>query len=205
MIISRKRGFIFLRVPKTASTSLTFQIRDSIKEDIDFHSGLGPPPVDVAFHHLNLQEAINRKILDENEIKHFRVYATIRNPIDRFISIANSLHPNPAFRFMANDQKVRETFDKISSGMAGLILKPQIDWLRHNGNIISHPIVYPNFSKFLKDEIGCSEMVYSEHSSKRADKQINISEELRSDILRMFPEDQVLWEHLKAREGVREG
>jgi hypothetical protein len=205
MIVSRKRGFIFLRTPKTASTSLTFQIRDSIESEIDFHSGLGPPQVDVEFYHLNLKEAINRKILSENEIKEFRIYATIRNPIDRFISIANSLHPNPIFKFMSNDQKVRETFDKINSGFAGFIFKPQVEWLYHNGSVISHPIIYPNFNQFLRDEIGCGELRYSEHSSKRGDKQVNLSEELQSEILRMFPEDQALWERLTTKEGSGEG
>ena len=115
MILSKSRKFIFLRVPKTASTSLQRQILESIPyEEIDLHTQVdtydstGPdkipedsylykckypheeiPPVFSAINaHPNLADLIKHKVLSYDEIFEYRVYGVMRDPIDRLISQA---------------------------------------------------------------------------------------------------------------------
>jgi hypothetical protein len=105
MIVSKKRGFIFLRVSKTASTSLSSFIRQTMPNEIDIHTGWGVPLESAErtrLHHISLQEAVDEKYLTEDEIASMRVYAVARDPVDRFISFANTMHPKDIFPRMHN-------------------------------------------------------------------------------------------------------
>lgn len=115
MILSKSRKFIFLRVPKTASTSLQRQILESIPyEEIDLHtqidtydtSGVDKIPEDSHLHkckyphehipsvfsainaHPNLADLIKHKVLSYDELFEYKVYGVMREPIDRLVSQA---------------------------------------------------------------------------------------------------------------------
>lgn len=196
MIICRKRRFIFLRVPKTASTSLTFLIREKISDLIDFHTGLDSSrAVDTKLYHINLKEAIDANFVSEEEIQSFKIYAVIRDPVDRYISIANTI-PHISRKEISNEEKVIQF---MQMNLQGLVTQPQTHWLIYNNQLISHPIVYPQFSQFLQEEFGCEELAYTENGQQRRDKTCNLSAELQQKIRSMYPEDQALWERLSGK------
>lgn len=203
MIISRKRGFIFLRVPRTASTSLTFQIKNKILDDIDSHTGLGYPdgtPEEIDLHHITLEGAISKNILKQSELKSLRIYAVMRDPIDRFISIANQFVPSPGV-ILSNEKKVEFFLEimKKHNLYNSFILQPQTAWLIHRKKIISNPIIFPHFNDFLHNELGCDELQYHEYTNDRFFKEIDISQELKNRIIDLYPEDQTLWESISRR------
>jgi len=104
MIICKSKGFILLKVPKTASTSLyahlhnnihfqendsyfSFALKEQFKnEKIDF---IAPKniPGECFVQHPNLQYAIDLKILNNEEINSMDVYGVMREPISRTISL----------------------------------------------------------------------------------------------------------------------
>jgi hypothetical protein len=205
MIVSKKRGFIFLRVSKTASTSLSSFILQTIPEDIDTHTGLGVPLESAErtrLHHISLQEAVDEKYLTEDEIAPMRVYAVARDPVDRFISFANTVRPHDKFPRMHNEDKVRFLLDGFSEGLR---VDLQIKWFYHHGKMISHPMIYPDFSLFLRNELGAAELPLWENSHQRIVKKIDINNYLQSRIRDLFPEDQALWESLQPRKGSGKG
>lgn len=201
MIVSKSRGFIFLRVSKTASTSISSFIRQVMPNEIDIHTGWGVPHESqerTRLHHISLKEAVDEKFLTEDEIKSLRVYAVMRNPIDRFISFANTIRPQDKFPNMSNDDKVRNLLEHFEGGLR---VDHQVKWFYHNNELISHPMIYPDFSLFLQNELGKTEMPLWENSHQRAVKKVDINKYLQSRILNYFPEDQALWELLQSRKG----
>ena len=205
MIVSKKRGFIFLRVSKTASTSLSSFIRQTIPNEIDIHTGWGVPLESAErtrLHHISLQEAVDEKYLTEDEIASMRVYAVARDPVDRFISFANTIQPHDKFPNMHNDDKVRFLLDHFAGGLR---FDSQVKWFYHNDKIISHPMLYPDFSLFLRNELGADELPLWENSHQRAVKKVDINNYLQSRIRDLFPEDQALWEFLQSRKGSGKG
>lgn len=103
MYISPKYKFIFLRIPKTASTSLSeFFVRniddpDAIYTDVDdakLNGNLSDEKlvqirgVHQDFHpykhlHLNLQQLVEYGIVTEQQVKDYKCFAVLRDPIDR--------------------------------------------------------------------------------------------------------------------------
>lgn len=109
MIFCKSRKFIFLRVPKTASTSLSMQIQ----KHLDFRPGdfatkfsvFGYPIPSVGIEHLKLNynpieitsfkedehmqlsrlELFN--IINPEELDSYSIYGVLRNPVDRFFSL----------------------------------------------------------------------------------------------------------------------
>lgn len=205
MIVSKRRGFIFLRVSKTASTSISSFIRQTIPNEIDIHTGWGVPLESAErtrLHHISLQEAVSEKYLTEDEIASMRVYAVARDPVDRFISFANTIHPKDKFPNMHNDDKVRFLLDHHAQGLK---VDSQIKWFYHHGKMISHPMIYPDFSLFLRNELNADKLPLWENSHQRAVKKIDINNYLQSRIRDLFPEDQALWESLQSRKASGKG
>lgn len=101
MYISHKHKFVFLRVPKTASSSLSeFFIRnlndpDAIHTPVDdtnikeknLPKGLMQKyKDDFGYFHLTLQQIYEEGILTEEQIREYRIVAIMREPIDRHLS-----------------------------------------------------------------------------------------------------------------------
>ena len=107
MMFCKSRGFIYLRVPKTASTSLSLQILDKIEfQSGDFSTMCGSPTygmIPAKFkgvisrtptirfqfdEHATLQRAVYEfGVLKEEDIEKYSVYGFLRNPIERFFSM----------------------------------------------------------------------------------------------------------------------
>jgi len=103
MYISPKYKFIFLRVPKTASTSLSeFFVKniddpDAIYTEIDDAGIPGTIPeeklteirgVHENFHpfkhlHLNLKQLVQYGIVTEEQVREYKCFAVLRDPIER--------------------------------------------------------------------------------------------------------------------------
>lgn len=96
MIVCRSKGFIFLRVPKTASTSISKFLLDHLKfdSDIDVHSSLYPyhPSLNcfgiVGLNaHPTLETFLRTKQITQKDISNLRVYGVLREPVERTLSL----------------------------------------------------------------------------------------------------------------------
>lgn len=102
MVICKSNKFIFLRVPKNASTSLaTFFIKGYCGKN-DIYSGIGdskikkhnfPDSVHSKFRkgyrmiHMTLNEIIDNKIIDESFARECKIIGVLRDPFDRQLSL----------------------------------------------------------------------------------------------------------------------
>lgn len=109
MVISEKHNFIFIRIPKNASTSLaTFFIKNYCYKD-DYYTSVGDSGIrnsripqavldkhrkQYRFIHLTLNEIIDEGIITREAARHKRVIGVIRNPLERQLSLYFFLNRN---------------------------------------------------------------------------------------------------------------
>ena len=212
MIYSQSRNFLFLRVPKTASTSINFQILDSIPRceitaqtsiNVDgrmIHS-IGAVRTMHPNYHPNLNELIEMKLIHEETLVHLNVYGVIRDPIDRIISCAQHFYNR--FRkkdeIVSNDVAVQKLlFDKqlITAPEKFILDKPQSHWLIHNNQLINKIYRYDQINNLIQDICGINSINYNLRSQYRKQKTIDLSSELQQECRARFQQDFDLWESL---------
>jgi len=153
MILCKKRNFVFLRIPKTASTSICAHLISHIpKNEIDefwgndflletncnytysnYFDKHGSPVIYDHEKMTRLNPHCNKKdmskILSKEEMKTLNFFVVIRNPVDRFLSVVNM--------FIVKD---KEVFKKnINSEIEFYLKKVETDnlktkplWFDHN-------------------------------------------------------------------------
>lgn len=214
MILCRKRKFIVLGIPKTGSTSIMNHLLKEIPDEIDICTGRDslneremkdvfettfsnhPKIHPVLGPHPTLKEFIYYKFLNENELSDMNVYAVMREPVDRFISIAHFLIAREnqiSISNMSNNlvvEKCLKYFGKSS------FLAPQSNWILFNKKPINKILKYPNFSQMFQ-EIGVDDNLNFRHLSHfRTDKSIDLDSSLRKEILDIYRIDAMLWNSL---------
>lgn len=117
MIICRSRGFIFLRVPKTASSSLSAHICDHIQFDhtIDAYSGFYDNTPNSIYNAFNIKNEIDAKnqhatldnylrsgLLKSRDLSNCKVYGVLREPIERTISLFSHMLKNYIYLDITN-------------------------------------------------------------------------------------------------------
>ena len=96
MYLSHKYKFLFLRTPKTASSSLSdFFINnvddpDAIYTEVEDSSIPGTLPESIvsryrpyAFYHFTIEQLISEKVLTEEQAREYYCFALLREPLDR--------------------------------------------------------------------------------------------------------------------------
>lgn len=209
MILCRKRNFIFLRVTKTASTSITHHLLDHIpKEEID-HIARNDYIADIDHQHrtnsrisghATLGDLIRSNVLTFDEAISMRVYAVMRDPIDRFLSAAHCHHVsmNNISDFVSpisNEDAVDQYLESKSLESTGTSI-PQFYWLEFNNQLISNIVVYPNFDRMLTD-IGVPKNIKYEHRKiYRDDSRTRVSDYCKSKIISKYKRDWEIWQSL---------
>lgn len=211
MIICRKRNFIFLRVTKTASTSITHHLLDNIpREEIDHiarndyianlnqrhHTDSG------VSSHATLGDLIQLNLLTHVEIKNMRVCAIIRDPIDRFLSAAHSHHV--AFNNIlnlksniSNEEAVDLYIDSKQLEDTGMAL-PQFHWLEFDGKLISNIYPYQKIEQMFIDLNLSPQLNYYHRSVHRTtDSRMNVSNYCKRKIIAKYAKDWNIWQSFK--------
>jgi hypothetical protein len=222
MILCRKRNFLFLRVPKTASTSVSHHLIKFIpKDEIDEFWGTDfllpedgykferdPEKQTISWHekkskvfpHATKKEIINAGILSEEDLRNLNFFAVIRHPIEKFLSAVNMLlveQNKGTFRENINDE-IEFYLDKINNKTLteyeSTFLKPQSNWVDDGVQLIK----FPHFSDFFRSINVPHEMPTSRRIGQRNNHSqfSNMGSSLFYRVKEIYQEDFEIWKSL---------
>ncbi len=217
MIVCKSRRFIFLRVPRTASTSLSHHIINNVKMGKDdFYTRFGKiPEYNISDKNFARDEHPNLDYLERTvhniNLEDYIVYGVLRNPIDRFFSLFSQLLTMFSIvdiRQLSRDQIAEKAFEILDStdipyhygiksfrdkSIHAFPLLPQSKWLIHKSQPINGIIIHPNFRNFLQNITGDCNLIH--HINKiEFNKYSNLSQQTIQTIQHFYPEDFRLWE-----------
>lgn len=157
MIISNEKKFIYLRVPKTGSTSVSVFLYENLplessiirssdtgrifttEESCKIANGYF---VDNSLTiHSTLDDIVKSGLLI-HPVHEYSVYAVCRNPIDRFLSFQNMMIHTDGVNFLDNYSIFKEY-------MAIFEAKPQTTWLRYNGKLLDNIFLYDDLPRLV--------------------------------------------------------
>jgi hypothetical protein len=214
-------GFIFLRVPKTASSSISRQLcnkinfceNDAYSEFANYPSLNVKKLEDQKGEHATLSQFLKSNIINDEDISSLKIYGVLRNPIERTLSMFSHVLKN----FENIDISTYTKNDVIDKGLKlfyGSPLKyiysksfqspekitqvyplfPQTNWLVYENKPISNILLYPNFSDFLEMYTGNPKLNFNLKIGKKYDENQKVNSSYISELRKLYFEDFQMWE-----------
>lgn len=163
MIISNEKKFIYLRVPKTGSTSVSVFLYENLplEKNIIRPADNKKYLLDVDINkiredyfsksatnntegvHTTLDQIVKLNLLT-HPLTEYDIYAVCRNPLDRFLSFQN---------MMKNIENVNivENFSIFKSYMNMFEASPQSTWLIYNNKLVNRVFLYENINLMISE------------------------------------------------------
>jgi hypothetical protein len=207
VLINHTKKYIYIRNPKTGSTSLQYFLIKNSNDDIQY-SGMPFINIDSNItnfefaNHPTIQNIIDSKIMSEEDILNYDKYVIVRNPIDRFLSACYHFvkapeHCHIKINNMSNKNevvsKILEHYDH--NIWYDVAFVPQENWIIHNGIKLNKLFKYEDINFMAKKltNIDCN-IPYNYRSDVREDnKKEELSNELLDHIEFIYKNDFVLY------------
>lgn len=220
MYISHKYKFIFLRTPKTASSSLSeFFIKNipdpmalyTPVEDSDIQGTLNGNIItkykkDFKFYHFTLQDLINEKIITEDQALTYRCFSVLRDPVDRQKSFYYF------YKRWKNKRRIPSLYEyKLWTPNGWFKNEPnsairQTDFLMLDGKIVGEYWLYENLNthveNFMKEiDVPITHPLPNHKSDfrKNRDNEIKFDQESLDKLKSIFYRDFELYNELKEK------
>ena len=204
MIIIPCKKFVFLRVPRTASTSLSHFIGQNVShfEDMkhtpvyyaDYYTDKSISLGDVNSVHDNLDQIVHKGLLTFDEAINFRVFAVMRDPVQRFISTSCLLNNNKEADInQIVELQLEQLADPLKKKNGNF--RPQTHWIKFNNKQISDIFCYENLNSIIKEMWSylniqeSSELIYKHRVNERKDKISVLDSFLANKIKSMYNDD----------------
>lgn len=216
MYLSHKYKFLFLRTPKTASSSLSdFFINnvddpDAIYTEVEDSNLPGTLSEDIVskyrpyrFYHFTVQQLIDEGVLTEEQARDYYCFALLRNPIDRQKSFYY-------FYKKWKSPKTEPSLEEYKSWTANGVFNNdansaivQTDLLKIRGEYIGEywlfEDLYPKLNEFMTQTLGLKCPPLPKHKTdtrKNKNNEINFDIESLSDIQNHFFNDFAMYQEL---------
>lgn len=221
MFINHTKKFVYLRVPKTASTSISYQLikdRDP-NDDVSYallrymnepeHNWTYEREVEGIrpnFPHLNLTQL---EYQQNKSYSDYTVYGCIRNVVDRFLSrcyhqeyfVNGSIERDQEMDLNINKNSLAQKYLDIIKQNTDLIIndhkwKPQTFWLVNNSVEIQKIYTYENIDNMISDMMGFATTVKSNlRTEARKDKNfLDLDVGIASEIESIYSQDKEIYE-----------
>jgi hypothetical protein len=207
MIINHTKKYIYIRNPKTGSTSLQSFLIENNEDDIQ-HSAVQLTDTDsniqgYSFHpHTTIKHIVDSKLMSKEDVLAYDKYVIVRNPVDRFISASYHYATSPLCEHIKinnvldKNEVVRKVLkDDKKFRLAPLIFMPQKNWAMYNGIKLNKIFKYEDINSMATELIGkdCT-IPYNYRSDTRKDnKEESLSAELVERIEFLYKDDVALY------------
>jgi hypothetical protein len=174
MFASKEKNFIYLRTPKTGSTSMSNYLIDKLGGDqgatytminLLNMSGKNLPEGLEGFNpHSSIAHIIESGIADAEFVAQANIYACLRNPVGRFLSRCyhvKHFDKHPFAQGMNKNQLVELVLSMVE--MNWHMWKPQTTWCTLNGAPVNKLFLYENFEVAASEMTGVEKPVYYRH------------------------------------------
>ena len=163
MIISNEKKFIYLRVPKTGSTSVSVFLYENLPLENSIIRTVDISPIlyneeknniklgyfDNNHNNYNLLHGVHATLDDIVRsdlllypIDEYEIYAVCRNPTERFLSLYNMVTKVVQEDILKNYVIFKEAFNLFEAS-------PQTTWLKHRGKLINNVFLYEDITKLV--------------------------------------------------------
>jgi len=165
MYISHKYKLIFVRIPKTACSSITHYLIKNIEDREAVHSGvddakikstLGKNPIrkpimSNKYVHYTLADIVNDKFITPQQLNEYKIFGVIRDPFDRQMSMYYfrkkwNRKPKPSLQDYKN-LTINNCAMKINPEATGRI---QTDYMTYKGRQYGTFLLYDNLEQELR-------------------------------------------------------
>lgn len=206
MIFIPSKNFLYLRVPRTASTSVSNYLLDnlSIFTDLkttrpDFLFEKKVTIVDNIPVHANVHHLLDNRLINENEIKDYKIFAVIRDPVDWIIS--------HAFADLPVEFTINKNLNEIvSSYLDNVHTIPQISILKYKENTLSDIYTYDNLNYMIQEVFKYLNIAvhpansYNYRSDRRLDRVTKLNSVLIDRVYNQYEADYTLYQKIILQE-----
>jgi len=203
MFISKERNFIYLRVPKTGSTSMMNYLIDNLgSNEGTIHTLMNifqwegknlPVEKEKLWPHSNITEILEHRIIDNHFLEKTNIYACLRNPVERFLSCCYH------FEKLENDvNKLVEKGLKLYTESNFPIFWPQSNWCFFNNKPVNKIFLYKDFDKAAQEMTGLKGIVNYQHrdDSEQINNITTLDFNLVQEIEKLYIDDVILYKSL---------
>ena len=224
MIIIPSKKFIYLGVPKTGSTSVSqylndkfINIKDLICAPVGHTNFKRPGMIDnLGLIHASIKDIIEENIININSIDDYKIFATIRNPVDRFIS-HSYFSKHTARKDLGDDinnivcyflEKLEKDLENVKKGNPrySITSYPQIRWLIYNNQPISNIYSYEHLDRLTKEAlvytgVGSGDTnTYRYRMDTTRNRTVSLDSELQNQIIKYYYDDYVMYNEIRSKE-----
>jgi hypothetical protein len=219
MYISHKYKICFVRIPKTACSSITEYLIRNIPDHEAVHSGvddvamkstLGKNPIRRPimankYVHYTLQDIVKDGFIKENQLKDYTIFGVIRDPVDRQMSMYYfrkkwDRKTKPSLQDYKNIT-INNCAMKINPDATGKI---QTDFLTYKGQPYGKFLLFDNIEeeldKFMKARSMPTGFKLPKHKSgnrKPKQSEIVFDDEVLNSIKMHYTKDYIMYNQLK--------
>lgn len=196
MFINYTKRFIYLRVPKTGSTSLQSHLINTSKDDEVIYTGViytqtpakGVP--DDLSTHCTLKDILYHNLV--TDLNSFNVYGVIRDPIDRFASqLRHDLFHGRSRQFESAQKHIADTFNRLPNR------EHQTHWLRYSGNPIQNIYRYEDIQRLAVDLTGESLQLQYRSEYRSNYSSFDLSDGDKAFLVNYYKDDLELYHSIK--------
>ena len=210
MFISKEQNFIYLRVPKTGSTSMSNYLKDKLGENVgstytrinllDLPEKNIPSNLTGLNPHYNIVQLLEIGVIDKTFLSQANIYACLRDPISRFISrcyhIKNT-DKNSTVQGLTKNQLIETCLPMYNASFH--MWWPQVTWCILDGKPVNKLFLYEDFNKAAVEMSGVPGNVNYHHRNDCNEVQDTtpVDASLIQEIETLYADDVALYNSLK--------
>lgn len=209
MFVSKKQNFIYLRTPKSGSTSMSNYLIDKLGGNADsiytvinlLDIGCKNLPLGSEWlnPHSSIEQIVKAGVVSKEFIEQANIYACLREPVDRFVSRSyhiKNFDQNKSVQGLNKNQLVEKCLTMHNPEFH--MWWPQTTWCALDGKPVNKLFLHEDFDKAASEMTGVDSSVgYRHRSNCREDDPTPLDSNLIQEIEKLYSDDVALYKSIK--------